>query len=101
MTNDNEAGTCFHLAQFDAEATAGGRYAGAVKSSVTVSFPIPIYTRQPGDSPANQSMMLPPEPPLGWSVEGQPPTNGIWEHQRNLTLSATAALGFAGSSWSI
>jgi hypothetical protein len=73
MENDRlvrKASTLFHQAQMDANEDRGGRYRNLTRPSVIGSSPIPIYPTQPGSSPSNQSMLVPPELPIDGTGEG-------------------------------
>jgi hypothetical protein len=57
-------------AQANLDDLSGGRYGKITRPTVVGSSPIPIYPSQPGSSPANQSLLVPPELPIDGTSEG-------------------------------
>jgi hypothetical protein len=90
LAEDRRARTYFSQAQASANDDAGGRFAAtANKPKVIGASPI-AYPAQPEGSPWH-SDPLPPEPPLGFSVEDQPTTGEPFEIARSMQASSTAA----------
>jgi hypothetical protein len=67
---DKPIGTYFGAAQANLDDMTGGRYGKITRPMVVGSTPIPIYPRQPGDSPSNQFTLMPPEPLIDGTGEG-------------------------------
>jgi hypothetical protein len=77
-----KASTYHQLAEASANDLAGGRFAqSSPKQRVIGSSPI-SYPELPENSPWAKDPM-PPEPPLGWSVNDLEPTGEVWEIEKS------------------
>jgi hypothetical protein len=82
--------TYFQHAQADPELELGGRFKKLTPSSVTGTSPMSVVPQQPENSPWRCDP-VPPEMPLGYSVNEQEPVGEI--HERTSTASAVEAAG--------
>jgi hypothetical protein len=64
-----------------------GRHSAAAKATVTGSARVPLYPAASG--PWNDPVQVPPEEPLGWSVEAQEPTGNYHEIAESLREAAS------------
>jgi hypothetical protein len=68
-------------AQANADFDLGGRYALVQKPATVIGSGPISYPKLPEDSPSNQLAMMPPEPPLGYSVNAQDPVGEQFEQE--------------------
>jgi hypothetical protein len=90
LENDRKVSTYFQRAQADADLELGGRYAKVTETTVTGATPGPIYPKQPPNSPWHHDPM-PPEPPLGFSVNDLEPVGEPHERQAPAGDAASVA----------
>jgi hypothetical protein len=77
------AATYHSLASADIDQERGGRFATMNKPAVTGTDPAVRVPQQPANSFWSRDL-LPPEPPLGWSVEAQEPVGEVWEVEQSM-----------------
>jgi hypothetical protein len=88
LKNDRQAQTYFERAQETIGEEMGGRFAHLAKASVT---PVPQVPRQPPNSPFAGDV-VPPEPPLGYSVNDMIPTGNPSEIAASIKESLARAI---------
>jgi hypothetical protein len=76
-------GTYFDVANAEVDENYGGRFSKLTKPTVIGSSPTAVMPRQPGDSPANQSMLVGPEPLID-ATDLPIPTGEIHEQLRSM-----------------